>query len=110
MIAQVDRKNNYYFIRDLRFPFPKFTQDGNIIQDDAREDKFFKDTMLDGEIVLDTLEDGSQQLRFLVFDVLVVDSKKLLNRDLSRRLGVLTSPSTRWLMVTVLYRMDLDAV
>jgi len=89
-MSKVDRRNNYYFIQNLRFPYPKFTQDGQIVKGEARDDKFFKDTVLDGEIVLDTMDDGSQQLKFLVFDALMVDSKNLLKRDLSTRLGVPT--------------------
>src|SRR5271169_2014492 len=45
--------------------------------------------MLDGEIVLDVLEDGTDQLKFLVFDALIVDGKNLMQRNLSNRLGVL---------------------
>jgi mRNA guanylyltransferase len=44
--------------------------------------------MLDGEIVLDVLEDGTDQLKFLVFDALIVDGKNLMQRNLSNRLGV----------------------
>ena len=50
--------------------------------------KCHRDTVLDGEIVLDVYEDGRQRLKFLVFDALVVDGKSLLQRNLSTRLGV----------------------
>jgi len=40
------------------------------------------------------MDDSTQQLKFLVFDALMVDSKNLLNRDLSRRLGVSTCSRT----------------
>ena len=52
--------------------------------------KYHRDTILDGEIVLDIDHDkGKQQLKFLVFDALVVDGKLLLQRNLSTRLGVI---------------------
>ena len=50
--------------------------------------KYHRDTVLDGEIVLDVYQDGRQRLKFLVFDALVVDRKSLLQRNLSTRLGV----------------------
>jgi hypothetical protein len=50
--------------------------------------KYHRDTVLDGEIVLDIYPDGRQRLKFLVFDALVVDGKSLLQRNLSTRLGV----------------------
>jgi mRNA guanylyltransferase len=53
-----------------------------------RKDRFHKDTILDGEIVLDILEDGTDELKFLVFDALAVDGKILMQKNLSSRLGV----------------------
>jgi mRNA guanylyltransferase len=50
--------------------------------------RFHTHTLLDGEIVLDTFPDSTQQLKFLVFDALAVDNKNLLARSLDRRLGV----------------------
>jgi len=85
---QVDRKNNYYYIPGLGFPKPRL---------DSRTGKttgyipgtYHRDTVLDGEIVLDIDEDrGKRQLKFLVFDALIVDKKNLLHRNLSTRLGV----------------------
>lgn len=38
---------------------------------------------------MDKMKDGSQQLKFLVFDVLIVDRKNLMRRSLGTRLGVL---------------------
>lgn len=52
------------------------------------EDRFHKDTILDGEIVLDRMKDGREQLKFLVFDALIVDKKDLMRRNLGTRLGV----------------------
>ena len=53
-----------------------------------RHGKFHRDTVLDGEIVVDVYEDGREQLKYLVFDALIVDGKSLLQRNLSSRLGV----------------------
>jgi mRNA guanylyltransferase len=49
--------------------------------------RFHTHTLLDGEIVLDTFPDGTEQPKFLVFDALAVDNKNLLERPLDRRLG-----------------------
>lgn len=39
----------------------------------------------------DILADGTEQLKFLVFDALIVDNKILMQRNLSTRLGVFPS-------------------
>lgn len=74
----------------MRFPTPVLDPKGQIIPGSYRKDKFHRDTILDGEIVNDILEDGTEQLKFLVFDSLIVDNKNLMQRNLSTRLGVLT--------------------
>lgn len=84
---QIDRKNDYYYIRDLRFPLPELDQRGKATGKFQRE-KFHRDTILDGEIVMDILEDRNTCLKFLVFDALIVDGKNLMQRNLSTRLGV----------------------
>jgi hypothetical protein len=70
-------------------PCPELDQKGQPTGN-FRKDKFHKDTILDGEIVLDILEDGTDQLKFLVFDTLIMDNKNLMNRNLSSRLGVIS--------------------
>lgn len=90
--GKIDRKNNYYWIQDLCFPLPETNQRNQVIG--FRKDRFHRDTILDGEIVLDILEDGADQLKFLVFDALVVDGKILMQRNLSNRLGVCSSSCT----------------
>ena len=55
------------------------------------EHKFHMETLLDGEIVMDIMKDGTERLKFLVFDALVVDNKNLMRRSLSTRLGVMMS-------------------
>ena len=42
-------------------------------------------TLLDGELVVDTLAKGQTKLRLLLFDCLVIDSMNITNRPLSRR-------------------------
>lgn len=44
-----------------------------------------KDTLLDGELVLDTGADGVQRLRLLLFDCIVLDGQRMTGRPLSKR-------------------------
>lgn len=73
----IDRKNDYWYIDrgSLHFPLP------------ADRQKFHTATVLDGELVIDTMSDGRKEPRYLVFDCLVLDSQVLMNRELSKRLG-----------------------
>ncbi|KAI1306628.1 mRNA capping enzyme [Xylaria venustula] len=73
----IDRKNDYWFINrgNLHFPLPT----------DHR--KHHTATVLDGELVMDTLADGRKEPRYLVFDCLVLDSLVLMTRELGKRLG-----------------------
>ncbi|KAH7038155.1 mRNA capping enzyme [Microdochium trichocladiopsis] len=73
----IDRKNDYYFVNNgnLHFPLPN------------KEQEFHRDTILDGELVVDTLPNGKTQFTFLVFDCLALDGQILMSRDLSKRLG-----------------------
>lgn len=73
----IDRKNNYYYVGGLHFPIPG----------DETFMKFHVDTLIDGELVNDTYEDGTQQLKFYVFDCLVLDGKNLTHRTLDKRLA-----------------------
>ncbi|KAI1335750.1 mRNA capping enzyme [Xylariaceae sp. FL0016] len=73
----IDRKNDYWFVNSgsLHFPTPQSEED------------FHKDTVLDGELVMDTLPNGRKEPRYLIFDCLVLDGQVLMGRDLSKRLG-----------------------
>jgi mRNA guanylyltransferase len=83
----VDRRNICYYVNGLRFPcVERFDERGRPIGFSL--DRFHKDTLLDGEIVLDVFPDGSSQPKFLVFDALAVDKKNLLDHSLDKRLGV----------------------
>ena len=73
----IDRKNDYWFItnRSLHFPLENNLQ------------AFHKETLVDGELVWDSLGDDKQEPRFLVFDCLVMDGNKLMDRTLDKRLA-----------------------
>ncbi|MCJ1286325.1 Dcp1p-Dcp2p decapping enzyme complex alpha subunit [Xylographa opegraphella] len=71
----IDRKNDYYHVQGLHFPVP----------DD--EKLFHMGTLVDGELVNDTEGNGSIQLRYLVFDCMVLDGSSLMHRTLDKRLA-----------------------
>ncbi|KAI8066558.1 mRNA-capping enzyme subunit alpha [Gongronella butleri] len=74
-----DRKNNFHVIYDMCFPIPQ----------DPEFRKCHNDTIVDGELVFDKEDDGRMQLKFLLFDCLMVGGYSLLQRDLMKRLGYL---------------------
>ena len=71
----IDRKNDYYWVDNLHFPLP----------DDERE--FHEGTLVDGELVNDVEPNGSIQMRYLVFDCLMLDGNSLMHRTLDKRLA-----------------------
>lgn len=73
----IDRKNDYRYVADLHFPLPN---------DDSFQD-FHVETLVDGELVNDTYDDGTTQLKYLVFDCLVLDGQSLMHRTLDKRLA-----------------------
>jgi mRNA guanylyltransferase len=73
----IDRKNDYYYVRGLHFPH----------QDDPTFARFHEETILDGELVEDRPPNGPPELKYLVFDCLVLDGQRLLDRPLDKRLG-----------------------
>ncbi|KAF2219045.1 mRNA capping enzyme, catalytic domain-containing protein [Elsinoe ampelina] len=79
MAFLVDRKNDFYFIDNPSFHFPLPNQ---------APDTFHTDTVIDGELVLDTYPDGRTVRRYLVFDCLALDGKPITNRTLDKRLGI----------------------
>ncbi|CCG84856.1 protein of unknown function [Taphrina deformans PYCC 5710] len=78
VVFLVDRKNSYYAIPRLHFPLPN----------DKTCKTFHKDTILDGELVLDIV-DGQKRLVYLTFDLLMYQGKDMRSRDLAGRLGKL---------------------
>ncbi|KAH8696076.1 mRNA capping enzyme, guanylyltransferase subunit [Talaromyces proteolyticus] len=73
----IDRKNDYRFVPGLHFPLP----------DDETFQSFHVETLVDGELVNDTYEDGSTQLKYLVFDCMVLDGVSMMHRTLDKRLA-----------------------
>ncbi|GAB1320130.1 Dcp1p-Dcp2p decapping enzyme complex alpha subunit [Madurella fahalii] len=74
----IDRKNDYWWIaqRNLHFPL---THDRTA---------FHTGTLIDGELVMDSLPNGEKEPKFLVFDLLALDGKAdLLAKPLDKRLG-----------------------
>lgn len=74
----IDRRNDYYWVPDLHFPMPK----------DPSFQSFHTETIIDGELVLDTEPSGKQVLKYLVFDCLMMDNKLVMERTLDKRLAV----------------------
>jgi mRNA guanylyltransferase len=77
----IDRKNDYWYLNNRSLHFPR--------KDDQQA--FHTDTLVDGELVLDRLEGGKLQPKFLVFDCLVLDKQNLMNRTLDKRLAYFQS-------------------
>lgn len=75
VIFLIDRRNEYYHVPNLHFPLPE------------DEQNFHTATLVDGELVNDRQPDGSLQLRYLVFDCLVLDGLSMMHRTLDKRLG-----------------------
>ena len=73
----IDRKNDYRYVPNLHFPLP----------DDDTFQQFHVDTLVDGELVKDTYDDGTSQLKYLVFDCMVLDGQSLMHRTLDKRLA-----------------------
>ncbi len=73
----IDRKNDFYFVPGLHFPVPN----------DPSNQNFHRATLIDGELVLDTLPNGTKELKYLVFDCLMLDGNSLMHRTLDKRLA-----------------------
>ncbi|KAF4460713.1 mRNA-capping enzyme subunit alpha, partial [Fusarium albosuccineum] len=73
----IDRKNDYWFITNRSLHFP--------LENDRSA--FHTNTLVDGELVWDSLPNGKKEPRFLVFDCLVMDGNKLMDRTLDKRLA-----------------------
>jgi mRNA guanylyltransferase len=73
----IDRRNDFWALPPLRTHFP-------IPRDHAA---FHTNTLIDGELVIDTSRDGTIQPKYLVFDCMVLDGNSLMNRTLDKRLA-----------------------
>ncbi|KAF5026649.1 hypothetical protein F66182_1275 [Fusarium sp. NRRL 66182] len=73
----IDRKNDYWFItnRNLHFPL------------ENSQEAFHTNTLVDGELVWDTVADGKRVPKFLVFDCMVLDKHVLMGEKLSKRIA-----------------------
>ena len=93
VVYLIDRKNKYYYVPNLRFPHNE--------NPPGKYDNFHVDTILDGELVEDRYPDGRSTIKFLVFDLLVIDGRDLRERILDKRLGYLKEnilkPYKNWL-------------
>ncbi len=73
----IDRKNDYWYVSNLHFPIPG----------DDTHTAFHTDTIIDGELVIDTAPNHQIQAKYLVFDCLVLDGNSLMNRTLDKRIA-----------------------
>lgn len=73
----IDRKNDYYRVTGIHFPIPG----------DTTFLRYHLNTILDGELVFDDQPDGSKQLKYLVFDCLVLDNDSKTGRTLDKRIA-----------------------
>jgi len=75
----IDRKNDYYRNTEAHLPRPENRND------------WFVQTILDGELVNDREPDGNIQLRYIVFDCLVLNGTDLRQRTLDKRIAYFRS-------------------
>jgi mRNA guanylyltransferase len=79
----IDRKNDYWFIAERNIHFPR--------KDAEREDAFVSGTLLDGELVMDEAVDEQghkyKEPKYLIFDVLALGGKVMMNRTLDKRIA-----------------------
>ncbi|KAL8681568.1 MAG: hypothetical protein Q9186_002308 [Xanthomendoza sp. 1 TL-2023] len=72
----IDRKNDYYRVPDLHFPLPGKDEALHHVR-----------TIIDGELVMDTLPNKTLQLKYMVFDCLCLDGSSLMHRTFNKRLA-----------------------
>lgn len=78
----IDRKNNYHQIRNIYFPHHEPQSPVAIPTLGQRTN-----TILDGELVIDTISPGKNKLCLLLFDCLVVDGENVTRKALGKRYG-----------------------
>ena len=85
----IDRKNDYYWIPRMRFHAPKAPKPERPGEPtpDINWSSFHTETLLDGELLYDSMPDGSRVLKYLVFDALFLDGQDLTARTLDKRLA-----------------------
>ncbi|KAI9480373.1 MAG: mRNA capping enzyme, catalytic domain-containing protein [Benjaminiella poitrasii] len=70
------RNKHWYYIPNLLFPIR------------GRENEYLKDTIMDGELVLDT-DVNKKTWRYLIFDLMVINGSPIIQRSFNTRLGML---------------------
>ncbi|CEH15207.1 mrna capping alpha subunit [Ceraceosorus bombacis] len=84
----INRKNVYREqTRSLFFPSHERTTPNDEKAVDGGRWKARSETLLDGELVWDTLPDGRRKMRLLLFDCLVIDGTNMASRMLLKRYG-----------------------
>jgi mRNA guanylyltransferase len=73
----IDRKVDFWYVGGLHLPH----------QDDPSFKRFHDDTLLDGELVIDTLSNGDKKLRYMVFDLIALDGENLSAKPFDKRIG-----------------------
>ncbi|CEJ01130.1 Putative mRNA capping enzyme, catalytic domain-containing protein (Fragment) [Rhizopus microsporus] len=71
-----DRNRYWYYVPNLLFPTR------------GRENEYLKDTLMDGELILD-IDDKKKTWRYLIFDLMVVNGLSIVQRSFNTRLGML---------------------
>lgn len=82
----IDRKNNYYQVDNLIFPHHDTNSPSMMATGGMRTN-----TLLDGELVIDTIYPGKTKLRLLLFDCLAIDGQSLAHKPLGRRYASIRS-------------------
>ncbi|KAG2188377.1 hypothetical protein INT44_001130 [Umbelopsis vinacea] len=73
----LDRNRSWFFIPHLLFPLR------------GKDNEYHNETLMDGELVMDIDENKNKTLRFLIFDLMVVNTQSVTQRAFSTRLGML---------------------
>ena len=81
----IDRKNDYYYVPEGAFHVPKAPPPNS--KEDINWASFHVRTLLDGELLYDTMPDGQKVLKYLVFDALYMNGQDLTRRTLDKRLA-----------------------
>ncbi|KAI8335846.1 mRNA capping enzyme, catalytic domain-containing protein [Chlamydoabsidia padenii] len=73
----LDRNQLWYYVPNVLFPVR------------GRDNEYLKDTLMDGEIVMDHGENGNKTYRFLIFDLMASNGMSIIQRSFNTRLGML---------------------
>ncbi|KAI7899675.1 mRNA capping enzyme, catalytic domain-containing protein [Cokeromyces recurvatus] len=76
IITQFGRDKYWYYVPNLLFPVR------------GRENEYLKDTLMDGELVLD-IDVNKKTWRYLIFDLMVINGSPVIQRSFNTRLGML---------------------